>query len=522
MEAERATQATGFLTELFQASDPDRAQGEIATARDLLDQGAFQVRNAMNSTPALKAEMMVLLGDLYRRIGELDAAAPLLQEGLSLADAEGDTRLQVEARRALAIKEMDSGAHEVALALSEQGVQLLEQAGSIPGSLHASLMQPMLFSLAELGRTAEAVERGQAILDLVRASVALPETARYDYLYNVANVMLIAQQTDIAEALLLEAVEMDFEGIDRPSTQISLHTQLAGVLSHKGSLESALAHRYLALDLAEQIYPPEHFARARALSNLGSNLVALGRHQEAEAALSQSLEIYRKIYGDTKHPRVAAAQNNLARALQQADNFAAAEPHMIQVLELAEELFGKDDPRYAIAAGNLGVLYREMGEFDRAETILLENLELKRKIYGPEHFSIGNALLGISELRLRQGKPSAALELSEEALSLFSRIDYQSPPSIIMALNCNARALAALGRIDQARAEFDKALALGEESAADAGRAWPDLLAAHAEFLLSQYDPEAEVSLIRALEVYRKMLGENHPATLRLKSLLEE
>jgi len=383
-------------------------------------------------------------------------------------------------------------------------------------------MRPMLFSLAELGRSAEAVERGQALLALVRDAPDLPSAARYDYLYNIANVMLIAEQIDVAEELLLEAAEMDFEGIENPSTKIALHSDLAGVLTRRGDLEAALDHRYRAQVFADQIYPPEHFVRARVLSNLGSNLIALGRHQEAETALRQSLEIYQEVYGDEKHPRVVAAQNNLGRALQQADNFTAAEPYMVQVLKLAEELFGKNDPRYAIAARNLGVLCRQLGDFERSEELLLENLEIRRAIYGPEHHGVGNALLALAALRLDQVRPSEALELSDETLAMFARIDFQNLSSIVGAMTTRANALAALGRNEEARDEFDNALTVSARSEADAGRSWPDLLAAQAEFLVSQNDPEARASLTRALEVHRKVLGAKHPATLHLETLLHD
>ncbi len=520
VESARAMQVTGFLKDLFRASDPDRARGRAVSASELLNQGAYQARNAKNLAPELKAGMVVLVGDLYREMGDLEAAAPLLREGLDLADTAGDVRLRVDARRALAVQEMESGNHEHALALAEEGEQLLRQAGRIPGRQHASLMQPILFSLTEMGRVTEAVERSREVLALMRGQAKLPAMARYQYLYSVANVMLIAEHADEAESLLLEAAGLEFEGAGDPSTQMDLHTNLAGVYKRKGDMLAALKHDRKALALAEEIYPPEHPRRARKLSNLGSTLVGLGRYREAERVLHEALSIYEHIYKDDAHPRVAAAHNNLGRALEAAGRFSAAEPHLTRAWELAAQLFGKNDPRYLIATGNLGNLQRKLGNLDRADELLQESLSLRRSILGPKHRAVGNGLALLAALRLDQGRPAEALKLSDEALALFQRIGYKDPRAIVATRTRRARALAALGRVEEAKDGFAKALSISEEEAIDAGRAWPELLAAHADFLVGRGDPGARAAVEKALKVYRQMLGADHPATRRIEAQL--
>src|SRR5690606_2236762 len=97
LEVERALAARNFMVQLFEASDPDVAQGRVITARELLDQGAHQVDTAFPDTPRLRSEMMLLLGDLYRRIGEFDSGETLIREGAELARRHGDVDLKVQA-----------------------------------------------------------------------------------------------------------------------------------------------------------------------------------------------------------------------------------------------------------------------------------------------------------------------------------------------------------------------------------------------------------------------------------------
>lgn len=520
-ESARAQQVTGFLKDLFRASDPDQARGEVVTARELLDLGAHQVHRTMEGSPGLQAEMLMLLGDLYRELGELDASAPLLQEGLALADRVGELPLRVAARRALALQRMEVGAHEEAVQLGGEAEELLRQAGNIPGEQHASLMQPILFSLAEIGRVSEAVERGRAMLNTVRQHPHLPAQARYDYFYSIANVLLIGEQVAEAGQLLGEAAALIEVDKLRPTAQIALHTNLAGVLERLGDLESVLEYRNRALALAEEIFPRNHPERARALSNLAATLNGLGRFRDAQPVLREALSIYEQIYEGGAHPRVAATHNNLGNGLTRLGRFEAAEPHLVRAWEMAAQIFGTSDPRYAIATGNLGDLYRRLDELERAEELVEESLALRRSVLGPEHRLVGSGLTLLANLRLDQGRPQEALQLCNEALALFEHTASGNMRYIVSSMTRRARALAELGRMEQARAEFDDTMGIAETGVSDAGSAWPELLASRAEFLVERGDPEGQAALAAALEVHRELLGAEHPDTLRIVALAQ-
>jgi len=521
VEGERALQVTDFLKDLFRASDPDRARGEAITARELLDQGAHRVESSFQETPRLKAEMLVLLGDLYRELGELDTARPLLEQALSQADEIDDFDLRVDSRRALALLRMEAGEHEQALALASEGEALLQLAGMVPGEQHSSLMRPILFSLAELGRVPEAVARGEEMLARVRQQPVLPVGAFYKYLNDTANVLLIAEQPDKAQAMLLEATELNLDESADPSTQMSLYTNLAGIQLRQGQLESAIGNYRKALALAEEIYPPGHSGRARMLSNLGGGLASFGNYQEAESIMREALAIYEELYGETANPRVAAAHNNLGRVLQQAGLYEVAEPHLTRARDLAGELFGKNDPRYAVATGNLGSLYRLSGDYEQAEVLLQENLSLRLSILGPQHRSVGNAISLLAALRLEQDRAAEALDMCDEALALFERIEYRNPRAVLITQTRRARALAMLERTGEARAAFSDAMQAGEKVAGDLGTVWPELLAAHAEFLVETGDAGAGAALKHTLDAHHDVFGETHPATRHIAALLD-
>jgi serine/threonine protein kinase len=83
-EALTARQVSDFLVDLFQVSDPETAQGETITAREILDDGAARIENELADQPLTQAQLMTTIGTVYRQLGLYDQAAPLLERALEL------------------------------------------------------------------------------------------------------------------------------------------------------------------------------------------------------------------------------------------------------------------------------------------------------------------------------------------------------------------------------------------------------------------------------------------------------
>ncbi|KAA9131567.1 serine/threonine protein kinase [Marinihelvus fidelis] len=481
-ESARARQVTHFLQNLFRASDPDEAQGETVTARELLDVGGHQLSGAFEGDPALRGQMLVLLGNLYRELGELDTAEPLLREGLALADTHGDDNDRVDALRALSRAQMDAGNHDDAIASVERAIGILEELDQVPGPRHATLMEPLLFSLTELGRSEEAVTRGQAALDLARQVPSLPDPSLYEYLYALSTAMGVLELNDRALPLMREAADLGVVDEDSPSSLISLLGTLASGLERQGNLTEGLELRQQALATAERIYPRDHLIRARTLNNLGNTFNRLGRYEEAAAALSRALAIYEKTYGDEAIPRVAAVHNNLGNALRSAGDLETAATHIGRAQQMAGEIFGLDDYRFTIATCNLGNVHRLLGRFESAGSLFRQCLETRLEVMGADHPSVGNAQVLMADLRLDEGKYAEALALCNAAMALYDTIGYDRPRERLATLTRHARALDGLQRHAEARTAFNDAAALAEAAGEDAGSSREEFEAAYAAF----------------------------------------
>ncbi len=113
-EAAKAREVSRFLSSLFEVADPARANAADVTALDLLNRGATRIETELAGQPEVQADMMLLVGRIYRELGVYDRAQPLLERALALRSAgEGrNTEAAAEAMAELARLWQDKGRPE--------------------------------------------------------------------------------------------------------------------------------------------------------------------------------------------------------------------------------------------------------------------------------------------------------------------------------------------------------------------------------------------------------------------------
>ena len=84
-EAAKAAQVSEALTGLLTGADPiaNRATGEALTVRGLLDAGAERAQKELAGYPDAQAEILTVLGRIYRQFGVYDKAQQLLEQALA-------------------------------------------------------------------------------------------------------------------------------------------------------------------------------------------------------------------------------------------------------------------------------------------------------------------------------------------------------------------------------------------------------------------------------------------------------
>jgi len=373
------------LEHLLLRSSLEKARGNLGRARELLDQAAQQGLGA--DAPLLAAEWNVTYAGLLFELGELDAmAAPY--------------------ERAWMLRRRHLGDDHILTLVS------LGERGHLPyarGDYDAAL----------------AIYRDAAD----RAAVATAETDYDRVLLDewVAQAMSHTGALDAARertADLVARLEKS-RGPIHPRTLDVLETQ-ATIELRSGRAAAALEHFGQALrGRAPLAQGGDPLARASTLANVGACLSALERHDDAIAALSESLELWRQAGFGPDNASVIAIESNLAtlqhklgRLDAALDGFAGVLEHMHAAgLDLTSDGL-MIHVNYANALEDAG---------RRADAILALQTVLERAQLGSDPVLLGRASQAYAEVLDRHGDRAAADTALQAATKAFASQPADSP-----------------------------------------------------------------------------------------------
>ncbi len=483
LEQQRAERVTQFLTELFQVSDPSRATGETLTARQLLDQGAAQLEQALADQPAVRVELDRTVGTLYRRLGLYDKATPFLERALLgcrklYGENHLKTAVSLNALGRLKLDRADYGAAE----------KLFRQAGAVLAELPISTAEAQVANANDL-------------------AITLYYQGHYES----------AEQT-ARQAL---ALAQEHLGAEHPAA-IRSRTALGVVLWARSRFAESEMHLRQVLEIRRQVLGNEHVEIAEALTNLALPLQGMGRYAAAEPLHREALAINRKLLGED-HPRVALGWNNLGFVLGAEGRLTEALAAHRQALAIQRKVFGENHTEVARSLLNLGTVLHELGDLAEAEAALTEGLAINRRVLGQDHPANADLLRILGNVRLSQGEPEAARHLFEQALAI-RRDKLGDVHSQVAGVYED------LARVYIQEKEFLRAEELARQSLAILHQVFPagSPLIAEAEGWLArsligqQRYAEAEALLRKSLETLVTERGERAPPTREVLGHLVE
>ena len=259
-ERDRAQQVSAFLVDVFSQADPFNAQGQEATAKDLLDRGAEKITGNLNLQPEVRAQLLESIGLAYRRQGLSERAIPLVRAGgrHPPRGAPARQRTLAAALANLARALTDAGHLVGAEAYLQQAVAL-SQSGDAPPSVETAdiLVQYGHFALnakSDPGTRHEAVHPGARHLS--QRSRRSASADRLDLERSRRRRACGRAITCMAEQYEREAIKM---------------------------FQATVSRNY-----------PDH---AVALATLGYILTQRGKYAEAEQVLNEALQIERNVFG---------------------------------------------------------------------------------------------------------------------------------------------------------------------------------------------------------------------------------
>jgi tetratricopeptide (TPR) repeat protein len=367
-EAVKAAKVSEAMTKLLQGADPiaNRATGQGVTVLSLLDAGADQALRELADLPEAQAEILTMLGRLYRRFGVYDRAQALLEQALASGErAFGSPHLRIA-----------QTLNDLGALLTEKGdyvnaTNSLERALAMRRELFGTEHADVAVTMVELGRLYQ--DRGL---------------------------------NDRAEPLEREAlgIRQRVLGPGDRETAVSL-SGVASVLRLKGNLGEAESLLQQALDVNRRTRGETHANTGMTMHDLGLIAAARGDLRQAETLFREGMDIHRKALG-AKHPNLATGLNSLSRVLVNQRRYGEAAAALQEAVSIATTALGAEHQLVAIYSANLAEVHLARQRPDEAEPIVREALRIRalapeivpsrRRTFVDDDWSVGatRSLLG--------------------------------------------------------------------------------------------------------------------------------
>ena len=424
-EAAKLAEVKEFLVGLFETSDPwqENERADV-TARVLLERGVERI-DALAEEPEVQAEMLHVLGVVYRQLGKYEEAHSLLIQALDLRRSLlGEIHLDVtNSKNALAWVLKEKGAYDEAEHLYRDALAIQQKL---------------------LGDEHEAIAES---------------------LNNLALVLVKQGQYDEAEHLYRDALAIQQKLLGDEHEAIAESLNNLGILHNKkGAYNEAERTHRKALAMRRKLLGDRHPYIAESLNNLAIVLEKKGHYDEAEQFHREALAIRRNFLGN-EHPLIALDLDNLAYVLRQKGDYEEAERLNREGLRMWRALVDPEHPDVSISMSNLALILHAKGAYDQADSLYREALAMQIKVLPPQHPLIGHSLSRLGRLLVDQNRAEEAEPLLQEALAIHLGNYGEAHKHTVDVKRLLGRCLAALGRYEDAEPLLLKSLAYYEAEA---------------------------------------------------------
>ena len=416
-QAERATQVSQFLVDMFSVADPDVNRGDKLTATEILDRGAKKIDDSLASQPRLRASLAETIGRVYMNLGDFPRAEPLLRQASEL---KKDDASIAAAERAKTI-----GMY----AFVEQKLSKLSDSARLIGEADA-LLQDQDSREAKAQRAALLDQRG----------------------------LVLKHQGDLAAALAShqQAVKLAREAGDA--------RRLAAVENHLGLLlytmdrfAEAQAVYEDALDIDREHFGEVHEMTIDAEENLALTLSAQRRFDAALQLMQRALATEVKLLGEDSS-ETADSQQMLGDIYMDADRPNDALPLYMRAMEVTVKSLGARNARVASVLGDIAAAQARLQHYDEAKIAFVDSIAMRREFESKENFEIANEEVQLAFVEFKLGDAAGAETLASRALEKLKADLGQTHAYVVDAKAMLGQILAGERKTEQARPLLEQAM----------------------------------------------------------------
>jgi serine/threonine protein kinase len=481
-ERDRANRVTEFMEGMFKVSDPSEARGNSITAREILDKASKDIDTGLAKDPELQAQMIHVMGDVYRDLGLFPRAQVLYQRSADirrqvLGPENADTLRSVDD---LAWVLNQEGQAAKAEQLQRETVATRQRVFGKQNLDTLKSMSNLAWTLDREGHYAEAEKLEREVLDVRQRLTKEGDQSTAATMNNLAATL--GHEGHFAEAEKLKRETLDLRlrilGPEHPDTLTSMNN-LSYTLQQEGHYADAEKLERETLDLQRRILGPEHPDTLRSMNNLADDLVHESRTAEAEQLQRDALAIKQRVLGP-EHQDTLWAIQDLALNLQGQGRYSEAEKLQRQTFAIQQRVLGPDRPNTLATMSNLAATLNAEGQHSGAEKLQRQTLECMLRVLGPQHPDTLRTTDELAETLEREGHYEEAEKLTRETLETQRRVLGPDHPDTANTAYDLACMLADTGHNDEAISVLRDAVDHGLASETDLAIATdPDLKPLH-------------------------------------------
>lgn len=459
-EAQRADALKTFMEGLFDSSAHGTEANE--TAEELLARGRERAERDFATQPALRAEILALVGDLDRRSGHPERAWQPLEEAATLARSQfGATDRRTLHIEYLLAKEADElGRVREATARLQGAIDAFEQ-GPDRDSPEAVQALAWLAGLDErAGESQKAIDLGEKDVALARRILPNGSEALTEAILNLGWIYEDAGRSERAEPLLREALHRKRMHLGARHADVADSIAiLVSALTKLGQYSESEQLMRDALDIDAHAYTHPNAHTAWHLNDLGGVYTLEGRFPEAEAFYTKSIAMDEALKPASRLNE-ATSIGNIAKIRFRQGAYAEAEAGMRDAIDRKQRLLGADyaDNGRSYDRAVLAEILIARGQMDEARTLTDGALAEARRRHHDAHPDTAFALTVDAELMATSDQPQRAAVPAGQAVAMYDALADQSSEKSVRARLLYADILQALGHNDEAVRHLDNAL----------------------------------------------------------------
>jgi serine/threonine protein kinase len=477
-ERDRANRVTEFMEGMFKVSNPSEARGNSITAREILDKASKDMDTGLARDPELQAQMMQVMGDVYRELG-------LFPRAQLLYSRSADIRRRVLGPENLeTLRSMDDlgwilnqeGHAPEAAKLQRETSDTRRRVFGVQNLDTLKSMSNLAWTLDREGNYAEAEKLEREVLDNQRRAFQTDNRETAVTMNNLAATL--GHEGHYAEAEKLKRTTLDIRrrtlGPGHRETLTAMNN-LAYTLQQEGRYGEAEKLQRETLNVQRRVLGPEHPDTLRSMNNLANTLVAEDHLAEALQLQREALGTKQRVLGP-EHQDTLWAMRTLAQTLQREGHYSEAKKLQRETLEIQRRVLGPDRPNTLETMSNLAVTLNKEGQYSEAEKLQRETVDTMRRVLGAEHPITLVTTDELVQTLEREGRYDEAEKLARETLETQRRVLGAEHPEAASTAYDLACVLAHSGRSDEAISVLREAITHGLDSATDLAMATdPDL-----------------------------------------------